>query len=585
MKTEWSLDILYKGLDDPAYEADIKKLADAVAAMKETVSGVCAKEGEPETADVERTLTAMEQVLQPAIRLLDYLQLSQSVNTEDGNLMAQINRVMQYVTQFSPLESAAKKYFAQIRDVDAMAENSEIVKAYTFLLKECREESKHLFDDAVEEMVSSMELTGAKAWGDLFSYMTSTVKVAYDGKEITLPEVRNLAYSPDAAVRKEAYEAELHSYESIADAVAFALNNIKSQVTMLSAKRGYESPLAESLAKSKMSRATLDAMMQAIKEYLPVFRKYLRKKAEMLGHTNGLPWYDLFAPVGASGKTYTIEEAEAYLLDCFGEFAPEMRDLMQDAFAHEWIDFYPKKGKEGGAFCAGIAGEKQSRILTNYDGSFSAVGTLAHELGHAFHNRQLEDERLMNQDYPMPVAETASTFNEVHLGKYALKRATGQERLHLLDNDLREQTQCVVDIYSRYLFETAVFEQGKEKFLMKDDLKALMLDAQKQAYGDGLDEDVLHPYMWTCKSHYYNANCNFYNFPYAFGNLFALGLYAKFLEQGADFVPEYRAMLRATPCCTIEEAGKMAGVDLTDVNFWRKSLAMIEESVEEFCKF
>lgn len=187
--------------------------------------------------------------------------------------------------------------------------------------------------------------------------------------------------------------------------------------------------------------------------------------------------------------------------------------MMREAFEQEWIDFYPRKGKEGGAFCAGVSAIKQSRILTNYDGYFGSIGTLAHELGHAFHNKQIQDERTLNQDYPMPVAETASTFNEVHLGKHALKTAEGEERLNLLENDLKEQTQCIVDIYSRYLFETAVFEQGKTRFLMASDLKELMLDAQKKAYGDGLDASCMHPYMWVCKSHYYGGFAELLQFP------------------------------------------------------------------------
>jgi oligoendopeptidase F len=225
----------------------------------------------------------------------------------------------------------------------------------------------------------------------------------------------------------------------------------------------------------------------------------------------------------------------------------------------------------------------KSRILTNFDGNFGAIGTLAHELGHAFHNRQIGDERPLYMDYPMPVAETASTFNETHLGKYACKNATEEERINLLDNDLREQTQCIVDIYSRYLFESAVFEQSKDKFLMADDCKELMLEAQKKAYGDGLDENYLHPYMWVCKSHYYSEGLSFYNFPYAFGNLFALGLYSLFLKEGEAFVPKYKAMLNATPKCSIEEAGAMVGIDLTSVDFWRESLAQIAEEVEAFC--
>lgn len=184
----------------------------------------------------------------------------------------------------------------------------------------------------------------------------------------------------------------------------------------------------------------------------------------------------------------------------------------------------------------------------------------------------------------MPVAETASTFNEVHLGKAALEGSSNEERLNLLEDDLREYTQTAVDIYSRYLFETAVFEQSRGKFLMAEDLKQIMLNAQREAYGDGLDGQFLHPYMWACKSHYYSEELSFYNFPYAFGSLFALGLYSMFMKEGDEFVTKYEAMLKATPCCTIEEAGAMMGVDVTKKAFWEESLSEIAQKVEEFCE-
>jgi oligoendopeptidase F len=326
-------------------------------------------------------------------------------------------------------------------------------------------------------------------------------------------------------------------------------------------------------------------MMTAVKEYLPVFRKYLRKKASLLGHSDGLPWYELYAPIGASDKKYSLAEAKEYLLNCFTPLAPDMADMMKEAFENEWIDFYPRRGKEGGAFCANADGAKQSRILTNYDGSFSSIDTLAHELGHAYHNRQLENERLLNRNnFPMPVAETASTFNEVHLGNYALAHASDEERLNLLDSDLREKTMCIVDIYSRYLFETAVFEQTQNKFLMAEDLKEMMLAAQREAYGDGLDESQMHPYMWVCKSHYYMADFSFYNFPYTFGNLFAQGLYGLYQKEGSSFISKYKEMLTATATSTIEEDGALLGIDLTQPDFWRSSLQMMADEIEEFCK-
>ncbi len=581
MNTEWSLKEIYTGIDDPAYEEDIRKTEQKLMELSDFIKNA---EGRSWLEKAEGLLGLLEETLDTLFKVMIYVELRQSVDTEDGDMMAQQNRLMRIYAKMSPLEAATQKILAEIPDVNALAAESEIVRENAFYLKQVKMDAKHLLSDDVEEMISSMNVSGGAAWSQLQAYLTSTVKVDYDGGQMTLSEIRNLAYSPDAAVRKAAYEAELAAYEKIQDSVAFSLNHIKNQVTMLCGKRGYESPLSMTLEESRMKRETLDAMMEAIEEYLPVFRKYLRKKGEMLGHANGLPWYDLFAPLGKADKTYTIEEAKDYLIDTFRKFTPDMAEMMQEAFEQEWIDFYPRKGKQGGAFCAGVPCLKQSRILTNYDGYFGSIGTLAHELGHAFHNRQIENNRPLNQDYPMPVAETASTFNEVHLGQAALKDATGEERLNLLENDLREQTQCIVDIYSRYLFETAVFEQSQQKFLMADDLKALMLDAQKKAYGDGLDETCMHPYMWACKSHYYSEGLSFYNFPYAFGNLFAMGLYSLFLKEGDAFVERYKAMLAATPCCTIEEAGAMMGIDLTKKAFWEESLSQIAKTVEAFCE-
>ena len=578
MKTEWALDPIYKGLEDPAYEADMQAVEKLIAEFAKEV-----KEAGAAEECTERLLLLEEELVLKISKLGLYLSLRQSVEAENGEVMAQDSRLMKMYSQLMPFTAAADKIFAKIEDIDGLAKTSEVVKEYTFLLKQAKEHAKYLLSDDVEEIISAMDMTGGSAWNQLQSFLTSTVKVDYEEKVVTLSEIRNMAYDADQAVRKAAYEAELACYEKIQDSIAFALNNIKNQVTFLCHKRGYESPLAMTLKQSRMTKETLDAMLEAIKEYLPTFRKYLHKKAEMLGHENGLPFYELFAPLGKSDKKFSVEEARDYLVNCFKTFTQDMSDMMQEAFDNEWIDFFPRKGKRGGAFCAGVPGMKESRILTNYDGNFGAVSTLAHELGHAFHNRQTEDNRALNQDYSMPVAETASTFNETHLGHFALTTATPEEKLALLENDLMEKTQCIVDIYSRFLFESAVFEQSQSKFLMADDLKALMLDAQRQAYGEGLDENFLHPYMWACKGHYYSSGLSFYNFPYAFGNLFAVGLYNMFLEEGESFVPKYKAMLKATPTCTIEEAGTMMGVDLTDKKFWESSLALIAKDIEAFC--
>lgn len=582
MNKEWSLKGIYDGIQDPSYEADFASLEQKIGILKELMEK--AADLEPAEA-AEQLLLTDEEIARLCCKLNLYLFLRQAADAGDGEVMAQSSRLMKISAAAAPVESAMKKFLAGLPDPEALAADSEVIRAYSFLLKENREEARHLLSNEVEEMVCSMNITGGDAWEKLHSYLTSNVKVDYAGSSVTLSEIRNLAYSPNQAVRRAAYEAEIASYAKIEDSLAFSLNNIKNQFLMLSRKRGYASPLEMTLMQSKMSRQTLEAMMEAVREYLPVFRNYLKIKAKMLGYENGLPWYELFAPMGKADREFTPEETEQYLTESFSSFTPEMSKLMKEAFEHAWIDFYPREGKEGGAFCDSAPGFRQSFILTNFDGTYSAVSTLAHELGHAFHNRQIEQERPLSYSYPMPVAETASTFNEIHLVREALKNAGRDEKLNLLETALSDHTQCIVDIYSRYLFETAVFEQCQERFLMAADLKELMKKAQQEAYGDGLDQKYMHPYMWACKSHYYGADLSFYNFPYAFGNLFAMGLYARFQEEGEAFVPKYKEMLKNTTRSSVEAAGALVGIDLTSVDFWRTSLKQISELADEFCSY
>lgn len=325
-------------------------------------------------------------------------------------------------------------------------------------------------------------------------------------------------------------------------------------------------------------------MLSAMKEYMPVFHKYLRHKAKLMGHSIGLPWYDMFAPIGESNTRFTVEEAKDYLLKHFRGFSDDLADMVEEAFDAEWIDFYPRKGKVGGAFCENLPFVKQSRILSNFTGALNDVVTLAHELGHAYHGMNIQEHLPLNTEYSMPVAETASTFNEALIMEAAIKETSGKEKMALIESQLQDVTQIICDIYSRFLFESAVFEKSKTGFLFADELKEMMLAAQKEAYGDGLDQEYLHPYMWVLKGHYYSENLSFYNFPYAFGGLFARGLYEKYKLEGEEFLPKYNALLNATTVMSVEDAAKEAEINLEDPQFWRTSLHTIEELVEEFIR-
>ena len=451
------------------------------------------------------------------------------------------------------------------------------------LLRRRPEDAKHQLPEALEGPVLKMQLSGGR------SVLPAARQAGRDAdwsittaRQIPLSAARALAYDGDADTRRRAYEAELASYKKIELPMSFCLNNLKAEGETMAALKGYKGVLDMALAHSRMDEKTLEAMWTAIREALPELREYFKAKGRLLGHENGLPFYDLFAPVGQSTRTYTVEEARALLLDLFGKFCPEMGEMMRTAFDEGWIDMYPREGKSGGAFCSGYYAKNISRVMTNFAGSASDVSTLAHELGHAFNNRMLHHKPIMMTETPMPLAETASTFNETLLISQLLKTATPEEELTLLDSCLTEQTQTMVDIYSRFLFEQKVVAAQADHALDVDELKETMLWAQEQSYGDGLDPEYRHPYMWACKSHYYSTGVHFYNFPYAFGGLFARGLYARYEKEGEAFVPVYCDLLSRFGSDTIANVTASVGIDVTTPDFWREAVESVLVQVRRF---
>ena len=579
MNEVWNLDVIYRGFDDPAFAADMEKLEKLVkdyAAFAGELDEQTPLDGLKKGIALEEALTVL------TAKLGEYASLRQSVNTRDAEAGSRLGQVMQRISGAAGAQAQWREWVSKIPDLMVLVAGDETLKDYTFLFERLLRNSTHLLGSLGEQISARLSMSGSSAWSDLQGYLTSTVPVSYNGGTTNLSAIRNLAYDPDPAVRKAAYEAELSCYDRIKDSVAFALNSIKLETISDCQLRGYGSPLDRTLEQSDMKRQTLDAMLGAMEEYMPKFRQYLRAKGKALGHENGLPWYDLFAPMGKSAAQYTAEDAKRILVELFSTFDQELADMVARAFDESWIDFYPRDGKTGGAFCAGVECIGQSRILTNFDGTFGSIVTLAHELGHAFHNQCIRTHRPLNRDYSMPVAETASTFNECVVMAAAIRQAKSHdEELALIESQLQDVTQIICDIYSRYLFESMVLENREQQFMDADTLCGIMLKAQEQSYGDGLDPNFRHPYMWICKSHYYGAT--FYNFPYAFGGLFARGLYAQYQREGAAFVPKYKKLLRTTTVATAEDVAKVADIDLTDKEFWRSALQTVAQQIDLVC--
>lgn len=581
----WNLDKLYTSFESKEYVEDLEKLDELI---KDFTDWSEKNLNLPEDAanKIETYLNKLINLTNVFTKLISFASLTSAVDAKNELALKYLDKLQMKYAETAKSFYQFKRFIASIEDLDKIIESSQFLKEHRFYLNEIKLSTKYMLSQEEEVLISKMKNTGSKAWAKLQNMVTSTllVDIEMDGelKKLPLPVVRNMAYSADKTLRKKAYEAELESYKKIEDTSCACLNGIKGEVITLCNLRGYKSPLEETLIKSRMDEKILKAMFTAIEESLPVFHKYFRKKAELLGHKNGLPFYDLFAPVGKMNRTFTYEEAREYVVNNFRTFSDKLADFADHAFENQWIDAEPREGKSGGAFCSNLHPIKESRIMANFDGSFSNVITLAHELGHGYHGSCLTEESILNSSYPMPLAETASTFCETIVVNAALEEVGEEEKLSILESSLQDAGQVIVDIYSRFLFEDAVFERRKDHFLSVKELKDLMIEAQKKAYGNGLDHEYLHPYMWVNKSHYYSAERNYYNFPYAFGLLLSKGLYAKYLEDRKSFVKKYDEFLRETGKNNIADVVKIMDIDVYSVDFYRNSFKLIEEDIEKF---
>lgn len=578
----WDLSKLYSGFNDPQLSADAASALEMLSGLRTDIANLAAEDAAGLAAVVTRLSEAAN--LQIKVSSFTFLTLAVEANNEEARGF--YNRVIALNIESTQVSSALSRWLGSVENLDALIAGRPVLEAHAFMLREMKNNAAHTIDPTLEPTVLSMQMTGGTAWEQLRDQLDANLMIPFekDGKVENLPlaAIRGLAYSADADIRRRAYEAELAAYPRMEIPMAACLNGIKGEALTLIGLKNYETVLDTALDASRMDRATLDALLAAMHESLPMFRRYFRLKAKLLGYEGGLKFYDLFAPVGENVKQYTLDEARALLVDVMGRFSKKMANFIDNAFEQRWIDVYPREGKGGGAFCSGVHPLKMSYVMTNYDGSFSSVGTLAHELGHAYHNLCTNDKPVLMSDYPMPLAETASIFNETLLMEKALASADDKTKITLLEQQIGDAAQVVVDILSRFLFEAEVIERRKEHSPSPRELCEIMLDAQKQTYGDGLDERFLHPYMWACKSHYYSADLHFYNFPYAFGLLFGKGVYARYRQLGEAFVPEYDALLRATSSGTARDVAARVGIDLTDIEFWRASLKEIEASIDRF---
>lgn len=585
MQLTWSLKELYSSFDSEEFKNDMKRLDECIYEFGDFAEKIT-KDYDNEVKKIEEYISRKITITKLMVNLDNFISLTLSADTKNEKASKNSDLLEAKMSEMVSPTTRINKWISGIKDIDSVIEKSSLLKEHKFIIKEIVEKSKYLLSDKEETIISKMKNTGSNAWSKLKDNLISNLKVdiEQDGemKQLPLTVVLNMAYDKDKDVRKKGYEAEIASYYKVEEGVAACLNGIKGEVLTVCDLRGYKSPIEMTLVGSRMDKESLDAMLTAMKESLPHFRKYMKRKAEMLGYKNGLPFYEMYAPVSSAEMKFTYEKGAEFVIKNFRTFSDDLADFAKKAIDNAWIDVEPREGKVGGGFCSNITTIGESRILLNYGSNFSDVVTLAHELGHGFHGECLKGESILNCDYPMPIAETASTFCETIIKKAAVKEASKDEALAILEQEISDCNQVIVDIYSRFLFEKSVFEKRKESALSVEEIKQCMIEAQKESYGDGLDPQYLHPYMWTWKPHYYYADYNFYNFPYAFGLLFAKGLYAEYLKRGQDFVKDYEQLLAITGRNNIADITKVMGIDIHDINFWRASLKTIEDDIDKF---
>ncbi len=540
---------------------------------------------EADLAAVDEVIGATNELLEQVRLVGAYLYTFVATDATDDGAAGLRSRLQ---TELADLTKLTKRFEAWIErfGADPLIAGSEAAADHAHPLRRAEAAAAHQMGEDEESLAAELRLSGSVAWARLHGEVTSRLTAEVtgdDGRVERLPitVVRGLAHDPDPGRRRAAYEGELAAWETVAVPLAAALNGAKGETIVLNRRRGWADALEPALFTNGIDRATLDAMHAAVDDSMGDFHRYLRAKARVLGHEGALPWWDLFAPVGDSAADRIAwPDAIDRVHEAFGGYSPALAALVERASTQRWIDAEPRAGKEGGAFCMPMqAGE--SRVMLNFDGSADSVQTLAHELGHAYHNTNLAERTPMQRQTPMALAETASIFCETIMVEAGLAATPPGQRLGLLDTDLQGACQVVVDIRSRFLFERELCTRRERQTLSVTELCELMLDAQRTAYGDGLDHDALHPWMWAVKGHYFTP---FYNWPYTFGLLFGLGLYTRFREDPDRFRAGYDDLLSATGLDdAIGLAGRF-GIDVTDTAFWSSSLDVLRARIDAFAE-
>lgn len=582
----WNLDTIYAGgSESPAFHTELTGLEHDIAELGRSLDE--AAKQEVAKASLLSWTVQLQSILLRLRESESYVSCLLAQDVKDTKAAVLSDRVKSLAAAFTGVLSA---YDAQLRLIDDVQwegwMSEEELRELSFNLNERRELAKEKLPPEQEALISELAVDGYHGWGDLYNTVVGRARFAGmddKGQEqwLSAGQMHNRLTSSDRSVREAAFREWEREWGEQAELCAEALNRISGFRLKLYGKRGWNDVLKEPLAIGRMSKATLDAMWSAVEEGKPELVKYLQRKAELLG-VERLAWHDVEAPLGATTRKVPYEEAADFIVERFRAFNPDMAAFAVKAFEGGWIEAEDRGGKRPGGFCTSLPKSRQTRIFMTYSGTADNIATLAHELGHAYHQHVMDDLQPLQQEYAMNVAETASTFAELIVADSALKLAqNAQEKLALLEDKLSRSVAFFMNIHARFLFETAFYERRRSGMLSVTELNELMGQAQQQAFCGLLGST--HPGFWASKLHFYLTDVPFYNFPYTFGYLFSNGLYARALAEGPAFAERYIQLLRDTGRMEVEElAARHLGVRLDDATFWRGAVRLCIADVQTF---
>lgn len=591
----WDLDSIFPGPNSPELRAVLRDISHRIVALEALLARFGAGARSPHAVDAE-LVAAFEEVvarydaaLEAAMRLDGYLFCLTSVDAGDEAARIAESEWLEIKSKLAALAPRFTMWAGAI-EIEALLDGSAVARAHEPTLRRLKTAAAHLMSPGEEALAAELAPSSATAWmtlhEGLLALATSRVEVDGEERELALSEIDNLCRHPDREVRRRGCETANAVRRSLAIPLAAALNGIKGQQLALARRRGWDDPLDQALFANAIDRPILDALFAVMREALPDFRRYLRARARLLGLPI-LAGYDLVAPIG-DPVHWPFETARAFIVEAFTDFSPRLGALAERAFSERWIDAAPRAGKMGGAICTAIQGD-ESRILANYLPVFSSMGSLAHELGHAYNNAAVVSHRRTFLQaspefgpvaYPLTLAETASTICTMIVERAARAACLGDEVV-LLDERLQTFALDAFGIMPMFAFERDVFAARARRELPATELEALMASAWHDIVGDALDPATVWSMDWTM-GHFAIDNVWYYSFPYAFGTLFGLGLLAVRDARPEGFMDRFDLLLADSGMREASELAAGFGIDLRDGAFWQAAFDHFRADVDRF---